>query len=223
MLLDRHTTGTNRREGEMEPSVQNCVTGICVSLTPAHSHMTPQVLRLCTTPPLPSGIWSQGTRRARGSETRSQHHSKGARARKKQKGIEFPFNPLHTVHLHLCASVQPRCLFSMFAMRGHAATIALALSCWHGDSISGLKRNENSYVVKKGKNCTNASVPFSSLLSFFQSLHTHSGCDTETPGCFAATVNRASLKNSWPFNGFTFHSTRRQPLSEGGVLGRTWF
>lgn len=113
--------------------------------------------------------------------------------RKKQKGMKFLFNPLHPIHLYLYASVQPRCFSSMSCTGGRASSIALAPSCQHCDSISALKQKENSHVVKKGKNCT-PSVPFSSLLSSFQSLHIHSRHDIGTLGCFAATVNRASLK-----------------------------
>lgn len=64
------------------------------------------------------------------------------------------------------------------------------------------EQKEISHIVKRGKNCT-VSVQFSSLLSFFQPIPLHRRCNLKTLGCL-----QSIFKNSWPWNTFTFHSTR---------------
>lgn len=97
----------------------------------------------------------------------------------------------------------------------------------HCDSISALKQKENSPVMKKGEKKSTPSVPFSSLLSFFQSPHINSRHDKNIR-VLCSHRKQNIFKNSWAWNVFTFYSIRddnhclREVFKEEPAFEATW-
>lgn len=200
MFLDRYATGTKRREGKLSPKCRLSNRNVPLpSPRPLLYHASD--FRLHAILSLPSGIWSQRLRESLRLWNKISTSQRGSRGQEKTKGDEIPLQPSPSnTPVCACGSTTQtpflnEKIYRYERTRFYYCTPLLTL--WQ---LFHPEQKEISHFVKKGKNCT-PSAPFSSLLSFFQSIHIHRRRNLKTLGCL-----QSIFKNNWPWNVFTFHS-----------------
>ena len=206
MFLDRRTTGINRREGKSSPAcrLRNRNTPLP---NPSPLPYDASVLRLCATLPLPSGIQSQRARESLRLWNEIPTSQQGSRGQEKTEGDEIPLqhslsNTPTSVHI---STTQIPFLYVLYERTCfYHCSSTLLLTLWQ--HFCPEAERKFPHCEEKEKLYSLCAI-FITFKLFSISPHTQQAWHKNT-GVLCSHSKQNIFKNSWPWNAFTFHSTR---------------
>ena len=206
MFLDRCTTGTNRREGKLSLPCRLCNSNMPLP-SPSPLPYDTSVLRFCTTQPLPSGIRSQRGRDSLRLWNEIPTSQQGSRGQEKTEGDEINLqpSPSNTPASVGFSTTQTPFLSVLYdSTRFHHCSSTLPLTLWQHFCPEAEWRLPCCEEREKLYSVCAIFITFQ-LLSI--SPHTQQAWHKNV-GVLCSHSKQSIFKNSWPWNAFTFHSTR---------------